>query len=104
MLELDARGGTRYTEYLKSHFGVTSPDSRQQRPEYLGGTHEPITVAQVAQTSSTNEKTPQANLAALGYTHLEHGSVNKSFTEHGYIIGLATIRYKHTYQQGLEVA
>lgn len=101
MLELDARGGTRYTEILKSHFGVNSGDARQQRPEYLGGFKEPLGVQQVPQTSSSDNTSPQANLAAIGQTGISKSSVNKGFTEHGYIIGLATIRYHHTYQQGL---
>ncbi|WP_338986065.1 major capsid protein [Spiroplasma endosymbiont of Thecophora atra] len=102
LLELDARGGTRYVEMLKSHFGVNSGDARQQRPEYLGGIHQPLTVQQVPQTNSTDATTPQANLAAYGHSGLENRSFKKSFTEHGHIIGIATIRYNHTYQQGLE--
>lgn len=102
LLELDARGGTRYIEMLKSHFGVNSGDARQQRPEYLGGIHQPLTVQQVPQTNSTDATTPQANLAAFGHSGLENRSFKKSFTEHGHIIGIATIRYNHTYQQGLE--
>lgn len=102
LLELDARGGTRYVEMLKSHFGVNSGDARQQRPEYLGGIHQPLTVQQVPQTNSTDATTPQANLAAFGHSGLENRSFKKSFTEHGHIIGIATIRYNHTYQQGLE--
>lgn len=102
LLELDARGGTRYVEMLKSHFGVNSADARQQRPEYLGGIHQPLTVQQVPQTNSTDTTSPQGNLAAYSHSGLTNKSFKKSFTEHGHIIGIATIRYNHTYQQGLE--
>lgn len=103
MLEQDARGGTRYVEFIKSHFGIDSPDARQQRPEYLGGLHEPLNVQQVPQTApTTTTDTPQANLAAFSQTNLTHKSFKKTFTEHGYVIGLAVVRYPHTYQQGTE--
>lgn len=99
--ERDARGGTRYTEIIKAHFGVTSPDARLQRPEYLGGGSSPITVHPIAQTSSTDATTPQGNLAAMGImTASGHGFV-KSFTEHCLIIGLASVRADLNYQQGL---
>ncbi len=104
LLELDARGGTRYIEILKSHFGVKVNDARIQRPEYLGGEKSPLNIQQIAQTSgtgTTGEDTPQANLAAFGHTFFETGTFTKSFEEHGYIIGLATIRTEHSYQQGL---
>lgn len=99
--EKDARGGTRYTEILKNHFGVTSPDSRLQRPEYLGGSRVPININQVVQTSSTSN-TPQGNTAAYSVTADVHSDFTKSFVEHGYIFGLCVARYDHTYQQGLE--
>lgn len=99
--EKDARGGTRYTEILKNHFGVTSPDSRLQRPEYLGGSRVPININQVIQTSSTSN-TPQGNTAAFSVTADVHSDFTKSFVEHGYIFGLCVARYDHTYQQGLE--
>lgn len=99
--EKDARGGTRYTEILKNHFGVTSPDSRLQRPEYLGGSRVPININQVVQTSSTSN-TPQGNTAAFSVTADVHSDFTKSFVEHGYIFGLCVARYDHTYQQGLE--
>ncbi len=102
LFEKDARGGTRYIEIIKSHFGVTSPDARQQRPEYLGGNRIPINVTQVLQTSSTDETSPQGNTAAYSLTANKSDSFTKSFTEHGYIIGLACIRTEHTYQQGIE--
>lgn len=99
--ERDARGGTRYIELLKSHFGVTSPDARLQRPEYLGGNSIAINVNQVVQSSATAE-TPQGNTAAFSLTTDRHGDFTRSFTEHGIILGLMVARYKHTYQQGLE--
>ncbi|AYQ58197.1 putative VP1 [Microviridae sp.] len=103
LYEKDARGGTRYTEVIKAHFGVTSPDSRLQRPEYLGGTRITINVDQVIQTSATDTtKTPQGNTAAYSLTTMSNHMFTKSFTEHGYIIGLACVRTDHTYQQGIE--
>lgn len=101
MLERDARGGTRYIEILKSHFGVTSPDFRLQRPEYLGGGTSMINTSPIPQTSSTDATTPQGNLAAMG-TFAHHGiGFNKSFVEHGVILGLISVRADLTYQQGL---
>ncbi|WNK12789.1 MAG: major capsid protein [Microvirus sp.] len=103
LLERDARGGTRYTEIIRSHFGVISPDQRLQRPEYLGGGTTPLILNPVAQTSGTNASgttTPLGNLAAVG-TILSRNGFSQSFTEHGYIIGLANVRADLTYQQGL---
>lgn len=103
MYERDARGGTRYIEILKSHFGVTSPDARLQRPEYLGGSRVPININQVVQSSGTPESgTPQGTTAAYSLTTDSHSEFTKSFVEHGFIIGLMVARYDHTYQQGLE--
>lgn len=102
LLEKDARGGTRYREVLREHFGVISPDSRQQVPEYLGGFRMPINVNQVVQTSETSSESPQGNVAAMSVTTMNQSMFTKSFTEHGYIIGLAVARYDQTYQQGLE--
>lgn len=102
LLERDARGGTRYTEILRSHFGVISPDSRLQRPEYLGGSSTPIYINQVAQTSSSDGSTPQGNLAAYGITTDHFHGFTKSFVEHGVIIGLVNVRADLTYQQGLD--
>lgn len=102
LYEKDARGGTRYTEIIRSHFGVISPDARQQRPEYLGGTRFPINVNQVVQNSSTDTTSPQGNVAAYSLTGMNQHAFTKSFTEHGYIIGLACVRTDHTYQQGIE--
>lgn len=103
LYERDARGGTRYTEILKSHFGVTSPDSRLQCPEYLGGNRIPINVNQIVQQSATAEgSTPQGNPVGLSFTSDRNDDFIKSFTEHGYVIGLMVARYDHTYQQGLD--
>ena len=103
VLELDARGGTRYNEILHSHFGVTSPDARLQRPEYLGGKRVPLFINQVLQTSaSADGGTPQGNTAGFSYNSDKNAaSFTKSFVEHGMIIGLAVVRAEHTYQQGL---
>nr|QJB19398.1 MAG: major capsid protein [Microvirus sp.]QJB19652.1 MAG: major capsid protein [Microvirus sp.] len=101
LYERDARGGTRYVEILKSHFGVTSPDARLQRPEYLGGGSSSININPVPQTSSTDATTPQGNIAAYG-TQIANGiGFQKSFVEHGYIIGLAAARADLSYQQGI---
>jgi len=101
LYERDARGGTRYTEIIKSHFGVTSPDARLQRPEYLGGGSQSININPIAQTSSTDATTPQGNLAAMGTVGISGHGFTKSFTEHCVLIGLANIRADLTYQQGL---
>jgi hypothetical protein len=106
LYERDARGGTRYTEILRSHFGVISPDSRLQRPEYLGGSESPVIINPVVQNSATGltgAETPQGNLAAYGLassTSAKHG-FTKSFVEHGIIIGLLNVRADLTYQQGI---
>jgi hypothetical protein len=103
LYERDARGGTRYIEILKSHFGVTSPDARLQRPEYLGGNRVPININQVIQQSSTAEgTTPLGDTAAYSLTTDVHGDFMKSFVEHGFVIGVMVARYDHTYQQGIE--
>jgi hypothetical protein len=102
LLEKDARGGTRYREVLREHFGVISPDSRIQIPEYLGGYRLPINVSQVIQTSSTDKTSPLGNTAALSVTTMNKPMFTKSFTEHGFIMGLAVVRTDQTYQQGIE--
>lgn len=103
LYEKDARGGTRYTEILKTHFGVTSPDSRLQRPEYLGGNRVPININQVVQNSATVEgETPLGNVAGYSVTSDTHSDFRQSFTEHGFVIGVMVARYDHTYQQGIE--
>nr|WNN13435.1 MAG: major capsid protein [Microviridae sp.] len=102
LYERDARGGTRYVELLKSHFGVTSPDARLQRPEYLGGNRVPITINQVLQQSATVEgSTPQGTPTGLSLTSDTNSDFTKSFVEHGFVIGVMVARYDHTYQQGL---
>lgn len=102
LLEKDARGGTRYIEVLKSHFGVTSPDARLQRPEYLGGNRVPISVSQTIQTSQTTQDSPLGDTGAYSLTVDSHSDFTRSFTEHGFVIGLMVARYDHTYQYGLE--
>ena len=115
--ERAARGGSRYIETILSHFKVTNPDFRMQRPEYMGGTRIPINMNQVVQTDSsgknsyydtdtsswaTEEKTPQGNLAAYSATADSNKDMwTHSFTEHGILMGLAVVRCDHTYQQGL---
>jgi len=104
LLERDARGGTRYTEIIRAHFGVISPDARLQRPEYLGGGSSPISINPVAQTSATaasGSDTPQGNLAAIGTGLLRNHGFTQSFTEHGYVIGLVNVRADLSYQQGI---
>ncbi len=104
LLERDARGGTRYTEIIRAHFGVISPDARLQRPEYLGGGSTPIQINPIAQTSGTNASgtsTPLGNLAAMGTGLAAGHGFTQSFTEHGVIIGLVSVRADLTYQQGL---
>jgi len=102
LLERDARGGTRYTELVRSHFGVISPDARLQRPEYLGGGSTPINIHPIAQTQSTaTGTTPQGNLAAVGTALARGHGFTQSFTEHGYVIGLCSVRADLNYQQGL---
>lgn len=103
LLERDARGGTRYTEIIRSHFGVISPDARLQRPEYIGGGRTPIitnAVPQTAPTGLTGASTPMGTLAATGHAQGSTGFTYNS-TEHGYIIMLASARADLTYQQGL---
>lgn len=100
--ERDARGGTRYTEIVQAHFNVVSPDARLQRPEYLGGGQAMVNVHQVAQTAPTvTGQTPQGNLAAFGTSTFSGHGFTKSFTEHGIIVGLVSVRADLNYQQGL---
>jgi hypothetical protein len=101
LYERDARGGTRYTEIIQSHFGVTSPDARLQRPEYLGGGRDRINIHPISQTSSTDATTPQGNMSAFGTTGFGGHGFSKSFTEHSVIIGLINVYADLTYQQGL---
>ncbi len=101
LLERDARGGTRYRELVKAHFGVDTGDARVQVPEYLGGKHIPINISQVVQQSAAaDEPTPLGNTGAFSKT-VDRGSMfTKSFVEHGLLLGLASVRTEHTYQQG----
>lgn len=101
IFERDARTGTRYKEILKGAWGVTSPDARLDRSEYIGGHRMPINVNQVIQTSSTDNTSPQGNTGAYSMTTLSRNMCTYSATEHGYVLGLAAIRVDHSYQQGL---
>lgn len=104
LLERDARGGTRYTEIIRSHFGVISPDARLQRPEYIGGGSTNININPIAQTSGTNASgttTPMGTLAAMGTALAHNHGFTYSATEHGVILGLVSVRADLTYQQGL---
>lgn len=107
LLERDARGGTRYTEIIRSHFGVISPDARLQRPEFLGGGTAMVNINPVAQYSASGVdtsiiSTPQGNVAAYGTVSAHNHGFTKSFTEHGFIIGLVAFRADLTYQQGID--
>jgi len=105
LFEKDARGGTRYIEVIKSHFGVTSPDLRLQRPGYLGGGRTQVNISPIAQTTPTGivpDVTPQGNLSGIGTVGASGHGFTKSFTEHTIIIGLAMVRADLTYQRGLE--
>lgn len=100
-MERSARGGARYIELLKSMFGVTSPDARLQRSEYLGGHRVPINIHQIVNTTETVD-TPLGNTGAMSVTSDVHEDFIHSFVEHGFVIGIMCVRYKHTYPQGLD--
>ncbi|QXP08355.1 MAG: major capsid protein [Arizlama microvirus] len=100
LYERDARGGTRYTEIVRAHFGVVSPDARLQRPEYLGGSTARVNLTSIAQTSETSGANVLGKLAAVG-TITANAGFTKSFTEHSVVIGLMSVRADLTYQQGL---
>lgn len=107
LYEKDARSGSRYIETIKSHFNTTCPDYRLQRSEYLGGNRQLINIQSIYQSSGTMNMegmttTPQGNVAAYSVTFGSDNSFLKSFTEHGFIIGLCCVRHKHVYQQGIE--
>lgn len=102
LYERDARGGTRYIEIIRSHFNVQSPDARLQRAEYLGGSSTPVNISPIPQTSSTDSTSPQGNLAAYGTAIGSKRVFTKSFTEHGVILGLVSVRADLNYQQGLD--
>lgn len=104
LLERDARGGTRYTEIIRAHFGVMSPDARLQRPEFLGGGSSPVVISPIAQTSGTGASgttTPVGTLTAMGTSISQGHGFTQSFTEHGIVLGLVSVRADLTYQQGL---
>lgn len=101
IMERDARTGTRYKEYLQGAWGVTSPDARLDRSEYIGGYRLPININQVIQTSATDTTSPQGNTAAFSMTTMSRNMATYSATEHGFILGLAAVRVDHSYQQGL---
>lgn len=101
MLEKDARGGTRYREYLQSHFGVTSSDSRMQVPECLGGARLPVSIEQVEQTAPGEGSDTVGQVGAYSLSNGRTG-FTKGFVEHGFVIGVLCVRQHHTYQQGLE--
>lgn len=101
IMERDARTGTRYKEILKGAWGVTSPDARLDRSEYIGGYRMPININQVIQTSSSNTTSPQGNTAAYSMTTMSRHMCTYSATEHGYVLGLCCVRVDHSYQQGL---
>lgn len=96
-----ARGGSRYTEVLRSFFGVVSPDARLQRPEFLGSFTKMVNVNPIAQTSATDNTSPQGNLSAYGVTAAKFHGFTKSFVEHGYVFGFVCARADLTYQQGI---
>lgn len=101
LLERNARGGTRYTEIIQSHFNTTSPDSRLQRPEYLGGGRSNVDITPVGQTSSTDSTTPQGNLSAFGTVSFNGHGFSKAFTEHGLILGMVCAYADLNYFQGI---
>lgn len=100
LMEADNRGGTRFVEIIRQHFKTVCPDARLQRSEYLGGSSQLMNINTVVQTSATNDTSPQGNLAAYGVS-LDKANWTKSFTEHGYVIGLVNVRADLNYQQGL---
>nr|QJB19766.1 MAG: major capsid protein [Microvirus sp.] len=103
LYEKDARGGTRYVEIIKSHFGVTAPDAHLQRPQFLGGSRKPIQISQVLATAQNDtDDTALADTGAYSLTGGLPASFTKSFTEHGFVIGVCVVRYEHTYAKGLE--
>jgi len=102
LYERDARGGTRYTEIVRAHFGVVSPDARLQRPEYLGGGQSVLNISPIPQTSGSGTgDTPQGNLSGIGTSVMQGHGFSKSFTEHCVVIGLVCVRADLNYQQGL---
>jgi hypothetical protein len=99
--ELSARAGYRYVENTLAHFGVRIPDSRLQRPEYLGGGKSPVVVSEVLQTSSTNSTSPQGNMAGHAFSAQKSHGFTKTFVEHGFVLAIVNVQPKTMYQQGL---
>ncbi len=99
--ERNARSGSRYIEQILSHFGVRSSDARLQRPQFLGGGRVPVSVSEVLQTSSTDETSPQANMAGHGISASVNHGFTRYFEEHGYIIGIMSVMPRTGYQQGV---
>lgn len=103
LYEKDARGGTRYTELITSHFGVSAPDAQLQRPVFLGGSRKPINISQVLATAQNDtDNTALADTGAFSLTAGMPAAFTKSFTEHGFVIGVCTVRYEHVYAKSLE--
>ena len=101
-LERNARGGARYTEFLRMHHGVAPKDERLQRPEYIGGSKNPVIVSEVPQTSSTDATTPQGNLAGRGLVASQNMVAKYHALEYGLIMGIMSIVPKAAYQQGID--
>lgn len=102
-LEKDARGGTRYAELLRNHFGVTPQDARLQRPEYIGGGSTMFQTQAIPQTSASDITGSTTEIGSLGGTTVGTGQHTFSYSasEHGYIIGIVNVRADITYQQGI---
>lgn len=100
-MELNALGGVRYPELVLAHFGVVTPDARVERAEYLGSMKVPVIVSEVLQTGETTESSPQGNMAGHGIGANSRGLFKRSFTEHGWLIGILTVVPKSGYQQGI---
>ena len=101
-MERNARAGVRYTEFLQAHFGVSPRDERLQRPEYVGGSKSPVIVSEVLQTSSTDDTSPQGNLAGHGITADTSRVGNYRATEFGWIVGIMSVMPRPTYSQGID--
>ena len=100
-MELNALGGVRYPELVLAHFGVVTPDSRVERAEYLGSMKVPVVVSEVLQTSQSTDESPQANMAGHGIGANRRQLFKRSFTEHGWLMGILTFVPKSGYQQGI---
>ena len=100
-MERNARSGSRYTELLRAHFGVKSSDARLQRPEYLGGGRQKVSISEVLQTSETTENSPQGEMAGHGISIGNTNRFKAFFEEHGYVMGIMSVLPRTAYQQGL---